>query len=139
MGKGDKERYAYLGGAAVKALSEYLPWRRERVQALEEDAARALFINAKGRRLTRRGAAYILMQYRSMFATGRKIHPHLFRHSFASHLLDRGADIRSVQELLGHADISTTGIYTHVSLKRLQDVYHTAHPHSHPRPDKEET
>jgi tyrosine recombinase XerC len=129
-GKGDKERYAYLGSDAMDALESYLPYRRERVSSLKADAGKALFLNARGERLTRRGVGFILKKYQQRLATGRRIHPHLFRHSFATHLLDRGADIRSVQELLGHADLSTTGIYTHVSLKRLQDVYRKAHPHN---------
>ncbi|WP_020612488.1 tyrosine-type recombinase/integrase [Sediminispirochaeta bajacaliforniensis] len=129
LGKGDRQRIAYLGPQAMSALATYLPYRRARVASDKKDAVQALFLNAHGERLTRRGAGFILRKHQERLASGKRLHPHLFRHSFATHLLDRGADIRTVQELLGHADLSTTGIYTHVSLKRLQDVYRNAHPH----------
>lgn len=125
-GKGDKDRYAFLGPPALDALEAYLPLRRKKGGC---ELSGPLFINNRGGRLTRRGAVYILDKYQQKLGTGKHLHPHLFRHSFATHLLDRGADIRSVQEMLGHADLSTTGIYTHVSLKRLKDVYVNAHPH----------
>lgn len=129
QGKGNKQRYGYLGSPALKALGAYLPIRRARAAVKGGEPCRALFINARGGRLTRRGAGFILRKYRSRAGGGKRLYPHLFRHSFATHLLDRGADIRMVQEMLGHADLSTTGIYTHVSLERLRDVYEDAHPH----------
>ncbi len=129
-GKGGKERFSWLGPEAMKALAEYLPFRRARLKENgDSDSALALLINTKGGRLSRRGAGFILRKYQDRLGNGKRIHPHLFRHSFATHLLDNGADIRSVQEMLGHADLSTTGIYTHVSLSRLQNVYRKAHPH----------
>ncbi len=129
-GKGGKERFSWLGPEAMKALAEYLPFRRARLKENgNSDSAAALLVNAKCGRLSRRGAGFILRKYQERLGNGKRIHPHLFRHSFATHLLDNGADIRSVQEMLGHADLSTTGIYTHVSLSRLQNVYRKAHPH----------
>jgi site-specific recombinase XerD len=128
-GKGEKDRYAYLGAPSLHALASYLPLRRGRAAARGGERNRALFLNARGGRLSRRGAGFILRKYQGKASGGKRLYPHLFRHSFATHLLDRGADIRMVQEMLGHADLSTTGIYTHVSLERLRDVYEEAHPH----------
>jgi integrase/recombinase XerC/integrase/recombinase XerD len=133
-GKGGKERFSWLGPEAMKALAGYLPFRRARLKENgNSDSAQALLLNMNGGRLSRRGAGFILRKYQDRLGNGKRIHPHLFRHSFATHLLDNGADIRSVQEMLGHADLSTTGIYTHVSLSRLQNVYRKAHPHGSKR------
>jgi site-specific recombinase XerD len=96
----------------------------------DPDAARALFVNQRGRRITDRGVRFILASYLRAANLGKKVTPHTFRHSFATHLLDRGADIRAVQELLGHSSLSTTQVYTHVGLERLKKVYRRAHPHA---------
>ena len=134
MGKGSKERNLFLGEAAVHALREYMSRRpfhaRPAAQPGAEDSTRALFINQRGGRVTDRGVRFILGEYLARANLGKHVTPHTFRHSFATHLLDRGADIRAVQELLGHASLSTTQVYTHVGLERLKKVYRRAHPHA---------
>ena len=95
-----------------------------------ETRSRALFINQRCGRITDRGVRFILSEYLARANLGKKVTPHTFRHSFATHLLDRGADIRAVQELLGHASLSTTQVYTHVGLEKLKKVYRRAHPHA---------
>jgi integrase/recombinase XerC len=119
-GKGDKERIVFFSDEARKALAEYLPLRSGR------EKSGALFINRKGGALTAAGARWIIRVYRERFQLPKNIHPHSLRHSFATHLMNGGADIRVVQELLGHASISTTQRYTHVTIERLKDVYHNA-------------
>jgi integrase/recombinase XerC len=119
-GKGDKERIVFFSDEARKALAEYLPLRNAKGK---NDA---LFINKKGAPLTAAGARWIIKVYRERFHLPKNIHPHSLRHSFATHLMNGGADIRVVQELLGHASISTTQRYTHVTIERLKDVYHNA-------------
>ena len=128
-GKGDKERNVFLGGSALAALRDYLSRRAGRA-AGDADSAAALFLNQRGRRITDRGVRFILAGWLAQADLGKRVTPHTFRHSFATHLLDRGADIRAVQELLGHASLSTTQIYTHVGLERLKKVYRRAHPHA---------
>ncbi len=130
IGKGAKERYVFLGGPARSALGAYLPARQARLELCGKSAEQALFINRNGGRLTQRGIAYLLEQYVRRSGVQKRVSPHTFRHSFATHLLDRGADIRVVQELLGHAQVSTTQIYTHVGIERLKEVYGKAHPHA---------
>ena len=130
MGKGRKERNVFLGDAAVQALREYMSLRRFHAKVPEGDAVRALFINQRCGRITDRGVRFILSEYLARANLGKKVTPHTFRHSFATHLLDRGADIRAVQELLGHASLSTTQVYTHVGLEKLKKVYRRAHPHA---------
>ena len=122
FGKGNKVRIVFLGRQARKTLNEYL-LRRER-----HAESPALFLNHRGKRLTSRGVRYILMKLLEARGMPGKATPHTFRHSFATHVLNRGADIRIVQELLGHAQLSTTQVYTHVDVKRLQNVYEKAHP-----------
>ncbi len=129
MGKGSKERIVFIGREALSALRQYLERRAYRA-AHDQDSEKALFINAKGTRLTDRGVRFILSSYLAGANLGKRVTPHTFRHSFATHLLDRGADIRAVQELLGHASLSTTQVYTHVGLERLKKVYRRAHPHA---------
>jgi site-specific recombinase XerD len=128
-GKGDKERNVFLGGSALACLREYLLKRTGRA-AGDADSAAALFLNQRGRRITDRGVRFILAGWLAQAGLGKRVTPHTFRHSFATHLLDRGADIRAVQELLGHASLSTTQVYTHVGLERLKKVYRRAHPHA---------
>jgi tyrosine recombinase XerC len=129
MGKGSKERIVFIGTQALAVLREYLLRRGVRA-ARDSDSARALFVNGRGRRLTDRGVRFILGSYIRTAGLAKKVTPHTFRHSFATHLLDRGADIRAVQELLGHASLSTTQVYTHVGVERLKKVYRRAHPHA---------
>jgi integrase/recombinase XerD len=130
-GKGGKERIVPLGRQAVDALRRYLAHGRPH---LDRRHRRELFLNAQGGALTRAGAFLILRKLAE--AAGlepERVHPHLLRHSFATHLLDGGADLRSVQEMLGHADLGTTELYTHVSDRRRRDVYFRSHPHARRR------
>ncbi len=129
-GKGRKERVVFLGVDAHVALSRYMVPRGDRAKYESSDSARALFINAQGHRLTDRGVRYILKRNLQATAIRKTVSPHTLRHTMATHVLDRGADIRVVQELLGHASLSTTQIYTHVGLSRLQSVYRRSHPHA---------
>jgi tyrosine recombinase XerC len=123
-GKGKKERLVPLGSFAANSIREYL-----NVIPVSDDSGKLpLFINRGKTRLTDRSVRRVILKYATRAALKKGISPHTLRHSFATHLLDRGADLRSVQELLGHANLSTTQIYTHVSAKRLQDAYQKAHP-----------
>ncbi|MDP3804362.1 MAG: tyrosine recombinase XerC [Candidatus Omnitrophota bacterium] len=124
MGKGHKERMVPIGEPAVSALRKYLDKRgEERVK--DKDA---VFLNKSGKRLTDRSVRRVVDKYVRATSVAEHISPHSLRHSFATHLLDRGADLRSVQELLGHMNLSTTQIYTHVTMERLKTVYDKAHP-----------
>lgn len=135
LGKGSKERIVFLAGPARRALAAYLPMRAAllaRVGASIRDArhdATPLFVNVRGGGLTERGVEWIIDSYARKSGMNKRVSPHAFRHSFATHLVGRGADIRVVQELLGHANISTTQIYAHVDMERLRKVYDQAHPH----------
>lgn len=124
-GKGRRERLAPLGRFAVRAIER---WQRVRPARAEGGAARPLFLNRFGRRLTTRSVARMVDKYLQQTGLDQRTSPHTLRHSFATHLLDRGADIRSVQELLGHKSLVTTQIYTHVSLSSLRATYEKAHP-----------
>lgn len=128
-GKGKKERLCPLGGPATKALRAYLD-ERESWLALSEKPRRGapLFLNKLGGPLTPRSVERMMKKYLIAAGLDPSRSPHALRHSFATHLLDAGADLRSVQELLGHASLSTTQIYTHVSIERLKEVYEKAHP-----------
>jgi integrase/recombinase XerD len=128
-GKGGKERVVPIGRAAAEALRLYLSRGRP---FLERRSRPELFLNAKGGPLTRAGAFLILRKLAAKAGLEpERVHPHLLRHSFATHLLEGGADLRSVQELLGHADLATTELYTHVSDRRRRELYFRAHPHAH--------
>ncbi len=129
-GKGRKQRFVFLGLEARRALEAYLPVRSAWVKKDNPDSMRALLLNGRGERLTQRGVAWIISSYAEKLFSAKKIGPHTFRHSFATHLLDRGADIRIVQELLGHASLSTTQVYTHLGIEKLKKVYAGAHPHA---------
>ncbi|HUX42276.1 MAG TPA: tyrosine recombinase [Rectinemataceae bacterium] len=157
-GKGSKERIVFLAAPAKKALADYLPHRAELLRnriaatkvskeskpsadeepeegtkAARRDPRRHLFLSARGSALSARGIEYIVDRYAERLAMRRglakRISPHAFRHSFATHLVGRGADIRVVQEMLGHSSVSTTQVYTHVDMERLKRVYDLAHPH----------
>lgn len=121
-GKGGKERIVPLGSKAIKSLEEYLELRGN------PGIHAPLFINSRGGRLTRRSVARIVDKYMLHLETMKKASPHTLRHTFATHLLEGGADLRSIQEMLGHASLSTTQKYTHVSIDRLLEVYDKAHP-----------
>lgn len=123
-GKGNKERIIPLGNYALKALTAYRELRREKVKS----GVKALFLNKSGERLSDRFMRKKINKYLDLADIHKVSGPHSLRHSFATHLLNRGADIRSVQELLGHERLSTTQIYTHLSIKRLKEVYDKAHP-----------
>jgi integrase/recombinase XerD len=129
IGKGDKERVVPVGSYARVALSEYLTNGRPQLATEAEDDAHApLFVNTRGRRLSRQLAWTIINSRAEAAGIADDISPHSLRHSFATHLLDGGADVRVVQELLGHASVTTTQIYTEVTIQHLREVYVTAHP-----------
>lgn len=122
----EKERIIPLYQTAIKALQDYLRDIRPRIVANDEEDA--LFVNMSGERMSRQGFWKIIKYYQEKAEIDKDITPHTLRHSFAVHLLQNGADLRSIQEMLGHADISSTQIYTHIIKKQLNDVYHKAHP-----------
>ena len=126
-GKGKKERLAPIGKFAVTALIRWLAVRKSDADAGPSDQ-QALFLNKHGRRLSARSVGRMLEKYLKTAGLDPKISPHTLRHTFATHLLDRGADIRSVQELLGHSSITTTQIYTHLTTERLKQAYDKVHP-----------
>lgn len=123
LGKGSKERMIPIGDEALNAIRRYNDKKDKKKKAKD-----AVFLNSRGGRLTDRSVRRILDKYIKSCAIEEKMSPHSMRHSFATHLLDRGADLRSVQELLGHMNLSTTQIYTHVTMDRLKNVYDKAHP-----------
>ncbi len=125
FGKGSKERVVYLGEYALKILEIYL---KDGYLKLNKKGSLYLFLNNNGGRLTRRGVSYLLDKIIVKTSVNKKISPHMLRHSFATHLLNEGCDILSVQELLGHESLSATSIYTHVTTDRLKEVYFKAHP-----------
>jgi len=127
-GKGRKERIVPLGRHAGAALRRYYRQRDGLLAASPPPDRRAVFLNQRGRRLSPRGVQLAMKRLFGSLARGRELHVHALRHSFATHLLDAGADLRAVQELLGHASLSTTQVYTHTSVERLKKVYHQAHP-----------
>ncbi len=123
MGKGKKERILPVGSKAVDAIKSYLV---EKILLKRKD--KALFLNNRGRPLSVRGVRRIVVKYAKMIGIGGRIGPHTLRHTFASHLLQAGADLRVIQELLGHASLSTTQKYTHLDITHLMDIYDKAHP-----------
>jgi integrase/recombinase XerD len=126
VGKGSKVRVVPLGRSAVHALEHYLKTARDRM--LKGNPSNLVFVNWRGRQLTRQGFWKLISNYGRRAGIRTHLKPHLLRHSFATHLLQRGADLRSVQTMLGHADISTTQIYTHVLRERLKAIYQQHHP-----------
>jgi len=125
-GKGSKERMVLMGKPAAEALSAYLDQGRPKL--LGDKRSNAMFLNRYGQRLTERRVQRILERCSNIAGISKRVHPHMLRHTFATHLLDGGADLRVVQELLGHANLSSTQIYTHVSKSQARKVYLSAHP-----------
>jgi len=123
-GKGKKERLAPVGDKALRAIRAYL----EKMKTRDINEKKPVFLNKSRRRITDRAVRRIVAKYIHRTSLNEKISPHALRHSFATHMLDRGADLRSVQELLGHANLSTTQIYTHVTTERLKAIYDKVHP-----------
>ncbi len=130
-GKGSKERIVPVGRSAVGALERYLV--RGRPMLVGGRAESSLFVNHRGARLTRQGVYKIIQSYAHSAGLGERMTPHTLRHTFATHLLAGGCDLRSLQEMLGHADLATTQIYTHLSADRLKDAYFGAHPRAQAR------
>ena len=130
LGKGNKERIVPLGRQAASAVASYLEERRD------PPGEAPFLLNARGGKLTGRSVARIVDMYLIKLATMKKVSPHTLRHTFATHLLEGGADLRAIQELLGHASLSTTQKYTHVSIDRLMEVYDKAHPRAHHEHDR---
>lgn len=126
FGKGNKERIIPLGSTSIKVLEHYMKYTRPKM--LKREVTDSLFLNFHGRRMTRQGFWKIIRQLKDEVGIEKKLTPHTLRHSFATHLLENGADLRAVQEMLGHADISTTQLYTHISKKQIRDVYKKTHP-----------
>jgi integrase/recombinase XerC len=130
-GKGDKERVVPLGRKCVAALQAYLPERDQVHAGYPVVDPTALFVSARGKRLTRQDAYKLVRHYGALGAGRADLFPHALRHTCATHMLEGGADLRSIQELLGHAKLSTTQKYTHVSIEQLMRVYDGAHPLAH--------
>jgi integrase/recombinase XerC len=135
-GKGNKERIVPYGAKAQEALEKYWPLREqlleqtERARSRQEPQAEAVFLNYSGRRLTQRSVGRIVKKYVRIANVNWDLHPHSLRHAFATHLLADGADLRAIQELLGHQSLSTTQKYTHASIRQLMDIYDKSHPHA---------
>lgn len=128
LGKGDKERIVYFGSYALKSINKYLNESRDIL--LKGKQSKYLFLNHLGNHLTDRGVRDIMERVIKESTVKNKISPHTLRHTFATHMLNEGADLKTVQELLGHSSLSTTGIYTHVSNERLRNIYLKSHPRS---------
>jgi integrase/recombinase XerC len=127
-GKGKKERITPIGSSALQVIQHYMEYRNKRAQSNGNFDSKVLFVNKHGRRLSTRSVRRKMDKYLKMSGLDPDISPHTLRHSFATHMLNNGADLRSVQELLGHQSLSTTQIYTHLTTTRLKEVYDNAHP-----------
>jgi integrase/recombinase XerC len=127
MGKGAKERYVPIGSYAIEAIRQYKEQGRVKLLAGRQDSG-CLLLNYRGEPLSARSVRRVVDNYVRAAALSLNVSPHTFRHTFATHMLNAGADLRTVQELLGHVNISTTQIYTHVTKERLREVYQAAHP-----------
>lgn len=131
-GKGKKERISPIGSSALQAIQHYIELRNKRAQAVGNFDGKVLFVNKHGRRLSARSVRRKMDKYLAMGGLDSSVSPHTLRHSFATHMLNNGADLRSVQELLGHQSVSTTQIYTHVTTRKLKEIYDSAHPAQNP-------
>jgi len=127
-GKGKKERIAPIGSSALQVIQHYMEFRNKRAQSNSNFDSKVLFVNKHGRRLSTRSVRRKMDKYLKIAGLDPAISPHTLRHSFATHMLNNGADLRSVQELLGHQSLSTTQIYTHLTTAKLKEVYRNAHP-----------
>lgn len=127
-GKGKKERISPVGSSALQAIQNYIEYRNKRMQSDPDFDPRVLFANKHGQRLSTRSVRRKMDKYLKMAGLDPSISPHTLRHSFATHMLNNGADLRSVQELLGHQSLSTTQVYTHVTTTKMKEVYDNAHP-----------
>ena len=127
-GKGKKERISPIGSSALQVIQHYMEFRNKRAQSNSNFDSKVLFVNKHGRRLSTRSVRRKMDKYLKIAGLDPAISPHTLRHSFATHMLNNGADLRSVQELLGHQSLSTTQIYTHLTTKKLKEVYENAHP-----------
>ena len=127
-GKGKKERIAPISSSALQAIQHYMEFRNKRAQSNTNFDTKVLFVNKHGHRLSTRSVRRKMDKYLKMAGLDPNISPHTLRHSFATHMLNNGADLRSVQELLGHQSLSTTQVYTHLTTKKLKEVYDDAHP-----------
>jgi integrase/recombinase XerC len=138
-GKGKKERIAPIGSSALQVIQHYMEYRNKRAQNNINFDSKVLFVNKHGRRLSTRSVRRKMDKYLKMAGLDPAISPHTLRHSFATHMLNNGADLRSVQELLGHQSLSTTQVYTHLTTTKLKDVYENAHPRSGDNGEHQET
>jgi integrase/recombinase XerC len=129
-GKGDKERAVFFSDEARTALLAWLNARAALLRTKQIEKERAVFLNRKGKAISIDGIRWVIGEYSKRAGLDKNVHPHALRHSFATHLMNGGCDIRVVQELLGHASLSTTQRYTHVTMDHLKDVYNKAHPHA---------
>jgi len=127
-GKGKKERIAPISSSALQSIQHYMEFRNKRAQSNTNFSSKVLFVNKHGQRLSTRSVRRKMDKYLKMAGLDPAISPHTLRHSFATHMLNNGADLRSVQELLGHQSLSTTQVYTHLTTKKLKEVYDNAHP-----------
>jgi integrase/recombinase XerC len=127
-GKGKKERITPIGSSVLQVIQHYIEFRNKRAQSNSNFDSKVLFVNKHGRRLSTRSVRRKMDKYLKIAGIDPSVSPHTLRHSFATHMLNNGADLRSVQELLGHQSLSTTQIYTHLTTKRLKEVYDNAHP-----------
>jgi integrase/recombinase XerC len=130
-GKGGKQRYVFFSDEAKDAIAEYLPHRMAKLKIAGIDEKKtALFVSRKGKAISVPGVRWIISRYAQYSGLGKNIHPHSLRHSFATHLVNSGCDVRVVQEMLGHSSLSTTQRYTHTNIENLKKVYAAAHPHA---------